>query len=229
MKKTLATFAVIALALTTVRADVMDAWDVSGHGSPFDPTLGATTIAPNLSTAPGLNTLSRTTVNGTSANNSFNSNNWNTGAFDQNTNYISFTIQPNSGFSVTLTSLDYAMNGSNTAPRAGMWGYSIAGGSFVFQSQFSLLNAAPASLSTWDFSDFTTNQQVEFRFWAFGTTPIGTGSASSTGGTVRIANIAGDDLILNGSVIPEPATVALLGVGLLGVVSFVRRRARRIG
>jgi hypothetical protein len=169
--------------------------------------------------------LGRTGVAWATAGNSFNSNNsWNlTNTFDETNNYISFTISPDAGYEITLTSLQFAMNGSNTAPAQGRWGYRIGTGSFN-TFDFTLANATPTSLTTWDFADFTTSQTVEFRFWAFGTTSI-SGGTSAAGGTVRIANITGNDLVLNGSValIPEPSTYALIGLGLAALV-FLRRR-----
>jgi hypothetical protein len=179
--------------------------------------------------------LSRVTTLPVAAANSFDSNNWNTTDTRADaTNYITFSLAPTGP--VTLTDLQFAINGSNTGPRGGLWGYSIDGGAFVLGTagdggSFSLTNPAPSGLADWDFSDFsvTSSDTVEFRFWAFGTTPIGTGAASASTGTVRVANIAGNDLVLNGmtAAVPEPATFGLLGLGLAGIAAFARRRSHK--
>lgn len=231
VKLTCGLTAVLILAAAQASAQVL-AWDVQGSGTPFS-TLGATTIAANLDTTAGLNLLTRTTVTGSSAGNSFASLNWNiTSTFDETVNYIGFMLTPASGFELNLTSLDYAINGSNTAPNNGRWGYKIGAGSFVFDTDFTMLQPAQTAFhvsSPWDFTDFTTASTVEFRFWVYGTTPIGTGAASATSGSARIANITGNDLVLNGSVtaVPEPSTISLIGLGVLGVLAFARRRSAR--
>lgn len=69
---------------------------------------------------------------------------------------------------------------------------------------------------------------MEFRFWAYGSTSINGGTPSANG-TVRIGNIAGNDLMLNGSteIIPKPSKAVLVVMGLLGAYRFSRRRFNR--
>jgi hypothetical protein len=221
MKKTFVTLlAGLVLAAGSVANAQILAWDVQGTGTSNNTGYPPGTTTANT-TASG---LGRTTVQWVNTGNAFNSNTWNiTNTFNEADNYIGFTIAPDSGYEITLTSLQFAMNGSNTAPAQGRWGYRIGSGSFN-TFDFTLASATPTSLTTWDFVDFTTSQTVEFRFWAFGTTSIN-GGTSGAGGTVRIANIAGNDLVLNGSValIPEPSTYALIGLGLAALF-FLRRR-----
>ncbi len=222
MKKLLLTITALSALTIGAHAQIL-IWDVSGDSSPA--TLLADVINVNLQTSSSLNTLTRVGLGNPGAANAYNSNGWNlTNTFNESDDYITFTLQATSGYEATFTSLQYAMNGSGTGPGTGRWGYRIGSGSFTLQTTFAIPSALPSSLQIWDFTDFTTDQAVEFRFWAFGTTAIG-GGTSTAAGTVRVGNIAGNDLVLNGSValIPEPSTISLVaGLGLLALV--LRRR-----
>jgi PEP-CTERM motif-containing protein len=217
--------AVLVLAASRSSAQIA-AWDVQGTGSPAVVTLAATTFDPNLSAAP---VLGRVDVGGTAAANSFNSSNWNiTATLATNDNYLTFTVNAAAGYTLNMTSLSYAMNGSNTAPGNDQWGFSSDGGAtWTMEPTFNVHNPQVSSLSNWDFADVSVTS-VEFRFWAYGTNSIA-GGTSSIGGTTRINNIAGNDLILNGTVtaVPEPSTLSMIGLGLFGMLAFARRRFSR--
>lgn len=226
LKSAFAAACLAALTMSGANAQLLS-WDVSGSNT--NGALPATGVAADLSTSSGLNQLSRVGVVYSSAANSYNSNTWNlTDTFNTNNSYITFSLTPVTGYEMTLTTLQYAINGSNTAPGTGRWGYSIDGGAFVLQDPFNLLNPAPSGLSTWDFVDFTTAGTVEFRFWAYGAASI-TNGTSMTGGTIRISNISGNDLVLNGSVtlIPEPTSLAFLGLSGLAFAGYLVRRRKR--
>jgi hypothetical protein len=85
------------------------------------------------------------------------------------------------------------------------------------ENAFNLHQPQVATLSNWDFADVSATS-VEFRFWAYGTNSI-YNTTSLIGGTTRINNIAGNDLILNGTVtaVPEPSTLSMIGLGLFGM------------
>jgi hypothetical protein len=228
MKKILiAVLGLTALSLAGVNGQILS-WNMQGVAG-NSTTVTAQSIASNLETTSGLNTLSRTGLNAAPVSNAFNSNNWNvTSTFDESNKYISFSLTPISGFQITATNLSYAINGTTTAPNTGRWGYKVGSASFVLQNPFSLTNPAP-SLTTWSFTEFTTTETVEFRFWAFSDTNIAsTGAPSASTGAVRVVNIAGNDLVLNGSVtaVPEPSTIAFLGFASLGLCFFLWRRRR---
>jgi hypothetical protein len=227
MKKILITIlGLTALSLAGINGQILS-WNMLGVAG-NSTTVTAQSIASNLETTSGLNRLSRAGLNAAPLSNAFNSNNWNvTSTFDESNKYISFSLTPISGFQITATNLSYAINGTTTAPNTGRWGYKVGSASFVLQDPFSLANPAP-SLTTWSFTEFTTTETVEFRFWAFsGTNIAGTGTPAS-GGAVRVPNITGDDLVLNGSVtaVPEPSTIAFLGFASLGLCFFLWRRRR---
>ena len=225
MKKLGLTLAAITFATAVSHAQLLS-WEMSGQpgNQSFD---NADTIDPGLSNAASLNSLTRVTLNAETLSNSFNSSGWNTtNTRNDSADYITFTLQPISGNQMSLTTLQYVISGSNTAPGTGQWGYSIGGGTFTYQAPFSI--ATTASSATWNFTDFTTTQAVEFRFWAYGTTAVNSANPSTSAGTVRITNIAGNDLVLNGStaLVPEPSTYAMMGLGaalLVGIQRFRRK------
>lgn len=238
MKKTSLAFFSLALTLmfsispasaNMLTAVVLVSWDTLGLAG-NEATFTAQTIDSDLLTGGGLNTLSRTGLNASAAANTFNSSQWNnTNTFNASNKYLSFVVQPDAGFEMTLTSLQYAIAGSNTAPGTGRWGYSVGGGSFVSGSNFTLFNVANPALATWTFdSAIVTTESVEFRFWGYGAVAVNGGTAAS-GGMIRIGNNSGgNDLVLNGSVaaVPEPATYLFIGIGAIGLGVIYRRSTR---
>lgn len=209
-------------------ASIIISWDVTGDSSPA--TLTADSVVdPNLSTTSGLNTLTRVGLGANAGSNSFNSNGWNfTDTFNEANDYISFKISATTGYSLSVTKLGYAINGSNTAPNTVRWGYSTDGGTtFTLQTPQTLTFSLPGSLVEWDFADFTVNSGVdlEFRMWVYGSVAVN-GGTSTAAGAARIGNIAGDDLVVFGSVIPEPSTAAIVALGGLGTV-LLRRKLRK--
>ena len=219
--------AAVAFALHPVQADVILGWEIQGEGATVVTTSYADTVISDVLTGSAYNGLTRTGLTGANAGNSYNSSGWNiSNVHSQGNDYIGFQLAPDAGFELTLTTLQYVMNGSNTGPNNGRWGYSVGGGAFTLQDPFTITFALPGSLATWDFADIQTTDSVEFRFWAYGATSIN-GVVSQSGGTARVGNIAGNDLVLNGTVavVPEPGSLAMMGLGALGLWAFARRRA----
>lgn len=212
----------LAFAAAQASADTLS-WDVAGHGTPFDTTLTGVITSTGITPTPA---LSRVGLAGITAGNSFAQNNWNnTALFGVGNNYITFTLTATSA--LTLDSLQFAMNGSATAPNSGRWGYEINGLGGFTTFNFTLPAALPVSLNTWTIggTPVSSGDTVEFRFWAWGTTRIDLGTAiASSSGSVRVGNITGNDLVLNYTVVPEPSTIVLIGFGLAGLLAFARRR-----
>lgn len=224
MKKLIVASLVLGMAVAAV-ADIMLGFDLAGTTAEPWP---AATVAANLSTGSGTNELIRVGLGTAASANAYGSNGWNlTDVFDNSGDYVSFTLAPAAGFQLTLTDISWSrVNGSNTAPGNGRWGYSIGGGAWTYETDFALTYANASG--SWDFTDISgTTLPVEFRFWAWGATSI-SGGVSATSGSVSFRNsVAGDDIILNGSIvaIPEPGVLTLMSLGgLVAVLRFARRR-----
>ncbi|MBP7828891.1 MAG: hypothetical protein KA248_03120 [Kiritimatiellae bacterium] len=222
MKKLLIGALVLGLASATL-ADVILGYDFAGTTT--DPEL-ANTVAANVTENSG---FARTGLGASSSANAFGGNGWNiTDTFAEGDDYMSFSLTADSGYGLTLTDLTWSrINASSTGPSNGRWGYRIGAGAWTYQSDFGV-TVANAS-GSWDFADIeNTTSTVEFRFWAYGASGAsGTTSSAATGSVTYRNSVAGDDLILNGSVavIPEPGVLALMAFGGLAIVRFARRRA----
>lgn len=80
------------------------------------------------------------------------------------------------------------------------------------------------------FTGFTTTPTISDVVFGFGTTPdlVNGTTGGSTGGTTGGSSTSGGESSTGGN-IPEPATLALLGLGLFAVALASRRRAGAIG
>ena len=223
MKKTLLTIlSLAAISLAGVNAQIVG-FDFAGTTSaPWAPN----TVDGNLTMTSGLTRVGLTEGATSSA---FGSGGWNiTNTLNESDDYISFSFTPTAGYQVSITELSWTrLNASGTAPGTGRWGYSIGGGAFTLQDTFAVPFASTAG--NWaTIGIVNATESVEFRFWAYGATSVNAGTPGSAGSVRYNNSVAGDDLVVNGSVtaVPEPSTVAFLGFSALGLCFYLWRRRR---
>jgi len=109
-----------------------------------------------------------------------------------------FSLQPASTYQATYTSFKFTAYRTGAGPTIVGAAYSIDGGAnWVDSPNYNITNASADYAFVWDFTDFTTDNQVLFRVYGW--------SASSTG------NLRTKDFILEGSVSSmAPATPTLI-------------------
>jgi len=129
-------------------------------------------------------------------------------------NYVSFRVTPDVGFSVTYDSISLFHHSFNGTGQFSLRYIDDPDGGGTLQtvvtgvSNPGTTNAAPLFHST-DFGDFTSSSVTEWRIYIFAANDNNTG--------FRL-----DDITLNGTVIPEPATLGLVSLG--GLLAWRRRR-----
>ena len=141
--------------------------------------------------------------------------------------FFSFSLSPDTGFALDIDSINYFITRDNAAPNTGPTDFAVFTSVTGFTSgdELDTFSVPGASLSgTVDLSGVTALDNitgpVEIRFYGWN------GDNSAFAG---FGDTTGNDLVLNGNVIPEPSTYALIFGGLaLGVVFLKRKRDARL-
>ena len=172
----------------------------TGSGSPL-------TILSSVSGSPN--------NHGFPAGNSISQNGWN-----GNASYFQFTLDATGYQNLVLA---WTGNVSSTGPATnGLWYSSDGGSTYSLFSTFRAPdNGATVASVTEDLSSVTAlnNNSLDV-FRIYGTNVIG--GTISAAGTMKIDNFS-----IDGTAVPEPSTIALIGFGLVGMMAIGRRRISR--
>ena len=239
MKKLITTMAVVLVAATAVQADTIAAWDMSGVAA-SSASAPATTAGSGMSASSFAIGSGLAAVNWPDAVGSFAD--WQISssleyAVDVGNDYFSFTLTPDAGktasydniytrFVMNAGGADAAMNFTLMSSQTGFTTNSSSIlGSFNIATLAAVEGYNPSVHTTdFDVSGVVALQNVatatEFRIYTwkdYGGNRIGIGHTWS--------GLSGDDLRVDGTVIPEPATLGLLGFVSAGMLWFRRRFA----
>lgn len=194
----------VAIVMIVVSANCsaqIAAWDFTGIGSSTIASTPATTFNANLVSTSSANSITR----GAGAPWSTGANSWRTVGFKNegistsNTDYFQITLSPNSGFTLSLSTIDAKCTGTQTyVATAGVstqFAYSLDGTTFtLIGSPQVLTGTVPLTLTQIDLTGISALQNVSsgtsisLRFYASGqTTTGGWGFYSSASGQNGLA------------------------------------------
>lgn len=229
MKITLPLLAAFGALIGSAHAVVLAGWNFETNvppvvsGSASGPVVAAETGSGSFH---GVHASSATlweTYTGNGSANSYDSTSWTTG------DYYEFSTSSTGHEDITVT-FDSIGRGTG-APRDFQLSYSTDGTNFTnFGAVYALLRDAPtivlwnsstpSTQTTYSFdlsgiSELDNEETIYFRVSQVGTTSV-------NGGTVGAGSVRMDNLTINGTVVPEPSSAALLGA--LGLAGLLRRR-----
>ena len=195
----------ISFDITLVPVELL-AWDFDGNlGTEATDTYDSKNA--NISGTPPSGVISRGSGNNPAANSGrFNANGWNNASLANaitDNDYFEWTISPNSGFEMSLTSIDFNYQRSSTGPQNAAIRSSLDGYTTSIQSFSNLGESDSRSVSLTGFDNLDSS--VTFRFYAWG--------ATSSGGTGGFEG-DGKDLVINGNIqlaTPTPVTYTYNG------------------
>ena len=240
MKKTSLWLAsLLALAtFTSARADVIAGWtfqtaastnNIIGAGLATSSTqsgiladIGTGTASANHATA----ATAWSTPSGNGSSNSWSANNWNSG------DYFQFQVSTLGFQNITLS---YDQVGSATGPKSFGIQYSTDGSGFTtFGSSYSVTSAP-----SWNPNTVSGAANESFAFDLSSVTGLNNLAAvyfrvidqsATTGGAINLGNVGTggtgrlDNFLVNGTVVPEPSTLALAVVGGITCLFSLRRK-----
>jgi len=213
MKKLIVVLSILALTVSA-NADLLSGWALTGINASANPVFTNTTSAAGITAASTVLRLG-SGVTASGAANTFGGTSWGAtdyaGAFAAN-EYISWFVQADVGSIITVTniSFNFERSGAGTS-------------NIVVQSSFDGFSAnlfASNDMNNTTFApsfgvSLSGSNSVEFRLYGW--------NAGAAAGVTRFRDLTGNDLAVQGTVIPEPGTMALMGLGLLGL-GYLRRK-----
>lgn len=165
--------------------------------------------------------FARQNVNAATSAGTFTSSAWTTTTSQNTSEYVSFTIQPASGYELNLQSLSFSVFRSGNSQGTSSGSGPLNGLVEVFDGAISKGTATftpgtTAATVSFNFTDFTSQGTVTFRFYGW--------NAKDTSGTLTF-----DDVALSGTVselnpVPEPVNIALIAFALGGTGIYAGRR-----
>ena len=168
-------------------------YTIAGSGNDVT-SLNASAKDANVTVSP----LTKVGITSTSSSGNFRGNQWPAANALDESKRIEFTVTPDAGFALSLTSLTYGVGSSNTGPATYEWRSSVDNFAAPIGSSFSKTSAPAGSSLNLGTAFSNVTSAVTFRLFGY--------SASGASGTGGLAG----DLVINGTVAPTgPITPTL--------------------
>lgn len=213
MKKLLAVVAAGVLGTQAVNADLLVAWDFAGLSG-----ITAGSVTSNVAAVDMADTSAMLVSRGsglTAASNTggYSANNWTTAASIDLTDYFEFNLLADAGFTFSVTQLVFNVRRTGTsAPST----YEVRSSEDGFASSLaSLVNTGTTTSNFLVNVSSAASSSLSYRFYGW--------NATAASGNMNLGG-TGNDIAAFGTVIPEPGTVAMMGLGLLALLHHRRKR-----